>query len=269
MDVIINTESSCDSKEGKLLKSQGLAVLNLLACGGYDLVNPPVGNLLKSSHNLEGDWVVLTPMHWQASHNDAVIVALDKDLRVTDEEVKYWFDLYSAYLAEEGMPLYFYDKYTWLLRVDDKPPLNAKPIYQVLNKSLMPELSQLDETMYWQKFFTESQMFFSSNARKSLINGVWAWGSGKLKTKKTISICTDKHFLAVAQAYSSNVTLYDPSVNVSGFDVVLLHGIDSLSELHQVEIKKIPAHWYWNNCVLIKAKSHWFTRLWRSLTHAD
>lgn len=238
MDVIINTESGCDSKEGKLLKSQGLAVLNLLACGGYDLVNPPVGNLLKSSHNLEGDWVVLTPMHWQASHNDAVIVALDKDLRVTDEEVKYWFDLYSAYLAEDGMPLYFYDKYTWLLRVDDKPPLNAKPIYQVLNKSLMPELSQLDETMYWQKFFTESQMFFSSNARKSLINGVWAWGSGKLKTKKTISICTDKHFLAVAQAYSSNVTLYDPSVNVSGFDVVLLHGIDSLSELHQVEIKK-------------------------------
>lgn len=237
MNVIINTESDCDSKEGKLLKSQGLAVLNLLACGGYDLVNPPVGNLLKSSHNLEGDWVILTPMHWQASHNDAVIVALDKDLRVTDEEVKYWFDLYSAYLAEEGMPLYFYDKYTWLLRVDDKPPLNSKPIYQVLNKSLMPELSQLDETMYWQKFFTESQMFFSSNARKSLINGVWAWGSGKLKTKKTISICTDKHFLAVAQAYSSNVTLYDPSVNLSGFEVVLLHGIDSLSELHQVEIK--------------------------------
>lgn len=159
MDVIINTESGCDSKEGKLLKSQGLAVLNLLACGGYDLVNPPVGNLLKSSHNLEGDWVVLTPMHWQASHNDAVIVALDKDLRVTDEEVKYWFDLYSAYLAEDGMPLYFYDKYTWLLRVDDKPPLNAKPIYQVLNKSLMPELSQLDETMYWQKFLLKVKCF--------------------------------------------------------------------------------------------------------------
>lgn len=159
MNVIINTESDCDSKEGKLLKSQGLAVLNLLACGGYDLVNPPIGNLLKSSHSLEGDWVVLTPMHWQASHNDAVIVALDKDLRVTDEEVKYWFDLYSAYLAEEGASLYFYDKYTWLLRVDDKPPLNAKPIYQVLNKSLMPELSQLDETMYWQKFLLKVKCF--------------------------------------------------------------------------------------------------------------
>lgn len=269
MDVIINIEDSCDDRGDKLLKSQGSAELNLLVCTGYDPVNPPIGDLLKSCHHLEGNWVVLTPIHWQASHNDAVIVTFGKNLQVTEEEAKYWFDLYCAYLADDNMILYFHDAFTWLLQVDDKPSLNAKPVYQMLNKSLMPELSQLDTTMYWQKFFTESQMFFASHPQKSLINGVWAWGSAKLTAKKTIPICTDKQFLDIAQVCSSSVFVYNPSLNLSEFQIILLNRMDSLSESHQVEIKKISAHWYWNNCASIHTKYNWFTRLWRSLTHAD
>ena len=57
--------------------------------------------------------------------------------------------------------------------------LNAKPVHHLLNKSLMPELAQLDKTMYWQKFITESQMFFASNPNQSLVNGLWIWGGCK------------------------------------------------------------------------------------------
>ncbi|KGP64409.1 hypothetical protein EP47_11605 [Legionella norrlandica] len=269
MDVIINTEGSCNSDDEKQLKSQGSAILNLLVCCGYEANNPPIGELLKSSHSLEGDWVVLTPIHWNASHNDAMIVAINGDLQWTDQEAKHWFELYSAYLAEEGMTLYFHDAFTWLLRVDNMPYLHAKPVYQIQNKSLMPELAQLDPTLYWQKFFTESQMFFASHFRESLINGIWAWGGAKLGTKKTIPICTDKEFFSLAQGCSSNVTLYNPSVSLKEFQIILLRDISSLSELHQVEVKKIHAYWYWNNCAFIRTKHNWFTRFWRSLTHAD
>lgn len=268
MDVIINTECPTVPDNVQLLTSEGQAVLNLLVSLGYDPLNPPLGDLLRSTHNLEGDWIVLSPIHWQAGHNDAMIIATGDDLQLSEDESKSWFELLFNYFHEDGMVSYYHDANTWLLHVDNKPPLNAKSVYKIIHQSLMPELAVLDSSMYWQKLFTECQMFFASQTNTTALNGVWAWGGAKLTAKKSMTICADEQFIDMARVCSDHVSLYDPSIRLDDFQIILITEFSVLSLEHQQELLKIPAHWYWNNTAYAYYKPNWFTRIWRSLTHA-
>lgn len=268
MDIIINSECNFIPDESTPLVTQGKGILNFLVSLGYDSIDPPIADLLSRVNNLKGDWLILSPIHWQATHNDAMIVATGKELQLKEAHSKYWFQLYADYLAVENMTLYFHDHETWLLCSDNKPSLKAKPVHQIVNLSLMPELAQLDSTMYWQKFFTESQMFFATQKNDSTLNGVWLWGGAHLHDKKTIAVCADKQFMTIAQICSSNVTLYSPSVSFNQFQILLISDMDSLSKQHQEQLKNISVRWYWNNTAYIRSDLNWFTRLWRSLTHA-
>lgn len=268
MDVIIDAECSGTPVDAELLSSHGSFTLNLLAQLNYDSLNPPVADLLAVAHHLDGDWLVVTPIHWEASHNDAMIVAAGQYLNLEEIEARSGFDILSSFLAPEGMTLYYCDKETWLLSNPAKAEIHAKPFFQIINHSLMPELSQLDSTMYWQKFFTECQMLFASQSKTSVINGVWVWGGAKLGSKKALSICADADFLPLAQACSKSVTLYTPDVELKQFQIVLLKNKDNLSPKHQAELNQISARWYWNNSAYKTRSFNWFTRIWRSLFHA-
>jgi hypothetical protein len=268
MDVIINSVCNSAPVDSKPLVTQGKALLNLLVSLGYDALNPPLADLLKSSLNLKGNWLVVSPVHWQATHNDAMIVATGEELHQDETQAKYWFQLYADFLAEENIKLYYYDSETWLLCADIAPAIKAKPVYQIINHSLMPELAQLDSTMYWQKVFTECQMFFANQPNNPSINGVWIWGGAPLEEKKSIAVCADEHFFPLAQMCSAQVTLYHPSVSLKQFQVLLLNNTDILSEQHKEQLNKMPAFWYWNNSTYTRNNYNWFTRLWRSLTYA-
>lgn len=268
MDVIINAECNSIPGDCKLLPFQKEAALNLLMCLGYDPVDLPLADLLRRSHNLEGNWIILSPVHWQASHNDAMITATGAELHLSEEEAKNCFKIYSEYLAADGITLFYHNADTWLLCTENKPALKAKSVYQILNHSLMPELAALDTTMYWQKFFTESQMFFATHHNNSALNGIWAWSDAQLIARKQIPICADEHFLPLAKICSSNIIPYSSTVKLKEFKILLLNDFNSLSAVHQEEIKKIPAHWYWNNSAYTRSDRNWFTRFWRNLTHA-
>lgn len=268
MDVVINAECEFIPEQAKPLVSQGKALLNFLSCLGYDPENPPLADLLKQANHLEGDWFVLSPIQWQATHNDAMIVAVGNELQLGEAESKFWFQLYADYLAEEDIRLHYHDAETWLLQAKNKPFLMAKPVYQIRNKSLMPELAQLDVTMYWQKFFTECQMFFASQQKKSALNGVWLWGGARLSDKRSLAVCADESFLSLAQLCCANVTLYNPDLTLKDYSILLLSNVDVLSNSHQEELKKQSTRWYWNNTAYICSDLNWFTRLWRNLTHA-
>jgi hypothetical protein len=268
MDVIINADCSVVPEQAQLLASQGKAILNFLYCLGYDAADPPVADVLRRAHDLEGDWLILSPVTWMATHNDAMIVAADKALQLDEVTSKHWFQLYSDYLAVEHIRLYYHDAETWLLHTVNKPPINAKPVHQLIHHSLMPELAQLDSTMYWQKFFTEGQMFFASHSNQSALNGVWLWGGAHLADKKSIAICADESFFSIAQICSGNVTLYNPSVELKQYSILLLSDVDILSKQHQDELKKMSVCWYWNNFAFTLKNRNWLTRLWRNLTHA-
>ncbi|BCA95597.1 hypothetical protein TUM19329_19580 [Legionella antarctica] len=268
MNVVIDSECPFIPEQSKSCMSQGKAVLNFLTCLGYDAVEVPLADVLRRVHHLEGDWLVASPVHWQATHNDAMIVAADKDLQLDETTSRYWFQLYSEYLAAEHISLYYHDAETWLLQAINKPTINAKPVHQLVNHSLMPELSQLDSTMSWQKFFTEGQMFFASHSNKSTLNGVWIWGGVHLEEKKSITVCADEHFFTIAQNCSDNVSLYNPGIFIEEYSILLISNMDILSKEHKEQLKKIPACWYWNNLAYSLNDLNWLTRLWRKLTHA-
>ncbi|MBI2784836.1 MAG: hypothetical protein HYX60_00410 [Legionella longbeachae] len=269
MHVLISSECSVVPLSSKPLVSEGDALLNFLHILDYDSADPPLADLLRRYHHLEGEWLVLSPVHWEATHNDAMIVASGKELQLKEIESKSCFNLFAQYLAEEDKVLFYHNKQTWLLYHDKSQALNAKPVHHLLNLSLMPELAKLDNTMYWQKFFTESQMFFASRTNQSKINGIWLWGSAKLKDKKAIKVCADEYFLSIAQICSSNVTLYSPSVMLKEYEILLITDFFMLSEHHQEELKKKTVDWYWNNVAYTAKSSNWFTRLWRKLSYAN
>ncbi|CAM3016244.1 hypothetical protein [Legionella worsleiensis] len=268
MDIIINANCARVPADVIPLQFMPEASLNLLACLGYDSANLPLAQLLARMYGLDGSWVVLSPIHWQATHNDAMIITAGSELQLSDEESRDAFQQLADYLKVDGLTLHYHNAFTWLMNVSDKPCLHAKPVYCLQGHSLMPELAQLDTTMYWQRFFTECQMFFASLAHPTLLNGVWAWSGGSLSSRKSTSICADESFYPMAQACSTNVTLYSPSACLSKEQILLVNAIDVLGVQHRAEVNTYSASWYWLNSAYAIKKYNWFTRIWRSLTHA-
>lgn len=134
---------------------------------------------LVQAHQLNGAFAIVSPVHWEAGHNDAVITAIEEDLAVSESELQDKFVLLRDYVRTDGMDLIWHSSYLWLLRMDGKPAFKAKPVYQLIHRSLMPELKALDEGMFWQKFLTECQMLIASKPNNTLVNGVWIWGNEK------------------------------------------------------------------------------------------
>ena len=162
MDVLINTSCDFIPEGAKVFASQGNPLLNLLACLNHSPEYPPLADLLKRHYKLEGDWFILSPIHWHASHNNAAISAFGSALELNEVELKNHFHSLAEHFGADGMTLYYHEPHTWLLSAPNKSGLTAKAVHHVLNKPIMPELAQMDSTFYWQKILTESQMFFAS-----------------------------------------------------------------------------------------------------------
>jgi hypothetical protein len=268
MDIIINASRDHIPQGTTELVSQGSPLIHLLTCLGYDSLNPPLADLLSKHYHLEGDWLILSPVQWHANHNNVVITALGMDSEIDENQLKMDFHSFSEHLMSVGMALYYHEPETWLLSTNHRSLLKAKPVHHILNKPLMLELVQLDDTMHWQKFLTESQMFFASLNNPSLINGVWLWGGGILGDKKRIKICADNEFLSIAQLCSTEVDLYNPDLPLREYELLLVQDLSVLSEMHQKQLEKMATRWYWNNAGYEYSHIHWFTRLWRKLVHA-
>lgn len=269
MKVIINTNGYDLPKNAKSLATADNALLNLLAQLGSDPLQPPYASLLSHYHQLPGNWLVASPIHWEASHNSAMIVAGGELMELDDHTSKRYFQLFADYLAAYETSLYYHDAYTWLISIKDQPILNAKPIYRILNQHLMPELAQLDQTMYWQSFFTECQMFFATIENNPMLNGVWMWGGASLIEQSALSICADDYFLGMAQICSSNVSLYHPSLSLNNYSILLLNDFNLLSKEHQNQLHKRSISWYWNNQAYKTFKPSWFSRIWRTSINED
>lgn len=269
MYLIINSECNSISDGVKPLVSEGTALLNLLHCLGYDTDDPPLADLLSKFYHVPGDWLVLSPIQCQATHNDALITAAGRSLEVQEADAQSWFSVFSDYFAAEGMKLHYHDEKTWLLHDPQKHPLKAKPAHRLLNKSLVPELAGLDQTLFWQKFITESQMLFASQPNHSMMNSLWPWGSAKLADKKDTVICADEYFLPSAKLCSVNVNLYSPSIKLKEQHIVLINDRSVLSAQHLHELKKLSIDWYWNDTAYASNWGNWFTRLWRRMIYVN
>lgn len=132
--------------------------------------------------NLQGRWLIVSPVSWVASHNDAMIVAQGESLDLSLDEARLWCQVLADFLAIDNTVLQFYSTHIWLVSADDKPSICAKPAALMESQSLLPILRTLDPTHYWSRFITESQMLFATHPlnatrlTKPPINGVWVFG---------------------------------------------------------------------------------------------
>ncbi len=251
---------------------------NLLIAAGYDEHFPPVADCLRQLYKLpEGEWVVVSPVFWEATHNDALVRLHGEELQLEAGVANFWFNSFKAFFAKEGLALYQVMPCMWLMEISNKPAIHAKPVCQIANQSLMPLLTELDEKMYWQRFLTECQMFCHSNAQNQPetvlpINGVWVWGQGELNPSTNLPIYHQtKPLQELAKLISLNTHPLKSFVDLPMESIILLEGI----EKHQInsilkQYCRLPSSWRWNNITWHYQPKPWWKRLLNlRKTHAD
>ncbi|MFY7698416.1 MAG: hypothetical protein ACOVQX_06380 [Legionella sp.] len=270
MDIIIDAELAIPPKDCLRLANHHDIHINLLIALSYHADQIPLADLLRQCHALPGEWLLVSPIHWQVTHNDAMIVACEQQLQLSEREARLWFDVFAAYVAHEHMTVVFHHPYLWLLRVTDKPKITAKPVYHLIGASLSREIECIDRSHYWQRLMTEVQMLFSAHplntARQPYpINGVWLWGNGELSLS-TRTIITDKNLINLARLVSHKVQFYHDDNKFSCDDILLLQSVtsDQLKGL-RTSLHKQNVCWYWNNIAYSCKRLGWFSRLWRAL----
>ena len=149
----------------------------------------PVLKALKKNDNLPQDfpgaWLIVSPVHWEATHNNAVIVAGGDALNLTEELSRKLYTAFAAFLAEENMQLHYCNAGTWLLLCEDQAPPNTQALDKALQRSMHTLLASLKNTPFWLRFMTESQMFFSGQVQEDAVypvNGVWVWPAAQRKS---------------------------------------------------------------------------------------
>jgi hypothetical protein len=269
MDIIINGITENAPIASKPLSSQGDYYHNLLVCLGYNPFTPPLADLLRHYHHLEGQWLVATPIHWQATHNDAKLVATGRELGLTEEESRLWFAEVAQFLQADGLTLVYHDEQTWLLKIDHKPKITSQSVNSMLHQSLMPVLDKLDSTFFWQRLITELQMYLSShplNAKRDAnlpINGLWFWGEGEFVLSENRPIATDDDvILRHAASASNSIKRLTAATVFAKNQVLIIHDPQQITSCHLAEkTQKNSVHWYWNNLAYLSQANRWWSKL--------
>lgn len=267
MDIVVNAAVDELPAGHASIPHQGNFYPTVLTRLGYPENSPPVADWLRRYHHLEGHWLIASPIHWQATHNDAMIIACGDMLQLSDVESRRWFSAFAELTAAENITIIYHDAHTWLLRCDDRPPITARPVHQLLHQSLMTELRALDETLFWQRFITESQMFFSSHSLNQSrlgsysINGIWLWGNGELHAPGQRPLFgANEKLVQLAKLLSTNAHAFDWTIIKNS---VLLFDTLNKQDEHtlQQHFKKNNVHWYWNNMAYTSKPKTWLQRL--------
>lgn len=267
MDIIINDIQNELPLGHSRLPHPGSFYQNILSVMGYPLASPPVADLLARYHGLSGEWLVASPICWEATHNDAMIIASGDSLDLSEEASKAWFDVFRESVDTLSCQAVFHDSHTWLIQMDDKPAISAKPPNHLHHQSMMPHLAVMDQTLFWQRFFTENQMFFSAHPLNQAriasfpINGLWIWGQGQLDAPSKTPIYCDEAFHSLAQNLSSNVRSIEPHQSINEGVVFTQRCTDDLLDHLKQPIKKQRMRWYWNNVAYASKPTHWLWRL--------
>jgi hypothetical protein len=262
MDVVVNSDFV--SKVPHPIIHRHDYYQNVLIALGYSENQPPVADLLRLHHGLQGEWLVASPIQWKATHNDAMLIACDAQLSLNEKEGQRLFEIFSKFAEEEGMQTFFHNKTTWLLQCDDKPPISALPVQGILHQSLFPQLKSLDGSAFWQRFITETQMLFGSqmSGGQTSVNGVWIWGAGKLGAPCNRLVLVNKmknH--ALANLLSTHVENFSVE-KITKHAIVLfeLNEPDEIEALKQATVNYY-VQWHWNNLRYQSEPHSWFSRL--------
>lgn len=269
---------------------------NVFECLQFNSANPPLADLFRQYHQLDGVWLVLSLIHWEATHNDVIVTQVEDALRIEENESKQLFSVVRNFLKNYSMEVYYHDKTTWLIRLEkDYPTIKSLSIDTIQNRSMMPLLEQLDPHLFWQKILTELQMVLNAYSNSalnsnltpnlhldtSIVNGVWIWGEGtfKFSLNQHISIITDDEILLKVCGSSSkeynhsqendNVKLFNKVSALNEGAILQKNDMIFIKYPEQIDLKdleektkKNTTRWYWNNINYTIPAKGW-RRLWR------
>ncbi len=265
MELIVNSSKKTD-KIQIAPNSNPIPTVRLLKALGYADNALPVAEILAKYHNLSGVWTVLSPVHWEATHNDALMMpggAASRDV----------FDAFQAFVAEVDMRLHYHDASTWLLQCDAHALPDTKPLHQVLQRSMRPILKALEKDPFWLRFLTEAQMFLSRYQQS--INGVWFWGmhACAAPSNKPLVIWDDKAWVSLAERISTQVNLYHAGMNLPKNAVCFVpectpESVKALEVQLEKQIAKQKINWSFNNTDYITQPKSLWARFW-SKKHED
>lgn len=265
MDVIVNSEKDVLPTGSKDLGQHANYHQNILLRLGYEPAHLPLANLLKAYHDLAGQWLIASPVHWEATHNDAMLIAAGKTLELSDAESRLWFAEVADFLKADGFTPVYHDAYTWLFKVDDKPPIKSQALETLVHQSLMPIFNGLDDSLFWQRLITELQMYLSANPlnerRQGLaLNGLWFWGEGDFKLNGLRDIVSDDEVLL----RDKTVKGLTPESVFSKNDLLVINDPQQIDRCDlEKKLKNNTVNWYWSNCSYSCKANHWWSRIWR------
>lgn len=270
MDIVINQKTPSIPPNAEPIDHEGDVFLHLLRCIDDTADSPPMGDLLRRYHGLDGTWLIASPIHWEATHNDAMIVACGDALELDDQRSRELFSVLETFAKEDHITMHYHNASTWLLQCSNKPVIHAKSPHALLHQSMLTHLTSLDDTRYWQKFITEVQMLFTMNPLSKRpqmaypVNGLWIWGGGALKSTANTPIFCDDHFFKFAQLVSHHVHLdKNPSSLALPEECILL--VEQLSDSERMDLehrfRNRTVSWYWNNRAYRTQPKRWMTRL--------
>lgn len=222
--------------------------LNLLNCLGCDISHPPLGELLRKINNLKGNWLVVSPTYWQATHNDVIVLAAGENLQLNSQESHHYFNILQNFFQAKNMLFFYHDPHTWLLNIDNTPPICSTPLYAIMHKSMYQMLFSLDATQFWQQMHTEIQMLLNSQINIK-INGLWLWGEGSLQVNSNKIVITDDPNLAnVLSDYHIEII---PLTNIAKLKknnlISITYPTITTLQYLQATNQKHHMQWYWNN----------------------
>ncbi len=262
MHIVINAHKGTPPKKSIALSNGNHWLINYLLCTGYSSQNLPLGDFLAQYHQLSGNWIAVTPIHWDASHNCASIVASGWDLMLRAPESLSLFNDLASFYAEIGVKIFYHDAVTWLMNVDNLPPLQASYPHFLLNAPLMPALSTMDTTLYWQKNFTEIQMWLNTypgNTNRSVqdtVNGLWFYGAGRWEPPKNPTFTDDKELCKRFPQLFQKLT----GKKMKKDALLLLQNPEesiSFANKHNV-------NWYWNDLAYRTPNAVWWKKWWKN-----
>lgn len=229
---------------------QGDFYSNLLYCLGFSNDDMPIADLLRQFHHLEGAWLVASPIHWQATHNDVMVMSAGENLGLSEEAGQAWFQAFDELVTHWGFKAKYHNAYTWLVQAHKSPVIHAQPVSQLIHQSMMLHLQALDNSLYWQKFLTETQLFFSAHILnrqrgRQPLNGVWLWGAGHLSQSEQLILVQDDLLLPMANLLSKQTAVIKSGQRYADDTLLIVRVLDD--EL-LAKISSNQSHtWYWNN----------------------
>lgn len=256
MQLVINAATEVfpeSAQEVSALNNYHLNILSALYPGEKNL---PLADLLCHYHGLKGEWIVVSPLHWHATHNDVIVDGIYDSLMLDELKAQALFSRLQEWMQIEGMPMVYHDCYHWLLQIDNKPPIKSVALPYLLQLPLTPILRAMDSSQYWQRLFTELQMWMHQNMPDSMVNGVWFYGEGKLDWRQSPIFSDDPDLL---QHFPNQVnTLQSQTIAAENALWILQTNPPDLNKRCQ----PVATTWFWNNKTYqLPAKPWW--KFWR------